>query len=205
MDKILDELNGRSFEVNTLEGAQEVLEHFMGDDGNRLNHCKRVVMNMKRLLEYTKLDYATRQKMLMVSTLHDIGYSEIVRISGYHPYDGYLYLRENGWDIGLCNLVLLHSFSRELAQGEYPELYHIFMNAERETDSKLIALISLADFTSSSTGEKCTLEERVEDIEARYGYESAVTKHAKLASRLLYGDATTYKLIKELELGHTKF
>jgi predicted hydrolase (HD superfamily) len=48
--------------------------------------------------------------------LHDIGYAPALRQTGFHPLDGAMYLRQEGWPEPVCALVAHHSGSRFVAR-----------------------------------------------------------------------------------------
>jgi hypothetical protein len=50
--------------------------------------------------------------LVAAAWLHDIGYGSPAWESGFHPLDGALYLRREGWPKGVCALVAHHSGSR---------------------------------------------------------------------------------------------
>ncbi|HEY7815711.1 MAG TPA: HD domain-containing protein, partial [Nakamurella sp.] len=55
---------------------------------------------------------ADRPRLISAAWLHDIGYSPAIRQTGFHPLDGALYLREQGWAPRLVALVAHHSGAR---------------------------------------------------------------------------------------------
>ena len=67
---------------------------------------------------------ADRPVLIAAAWLHDIGYAPAIQDTGFHPLDGGLYLRREGWDDRLAALVAHHSGAR-------------FVPAERGYDSMM--------------------------------------------------------------------
>ena len=195
MEKLLDYLNGRHFEVNTLEGAIKAMNHFLACMPDRLANTERVVSNLRELLKNYTPENLSKEDMLKVAMLHNIGYSHDLFFSSFHPYDGGIYLKENGWNREIYNLVMAHSFARELVVTEAKELFPYIMLAERSCSINDLAILALADFTAGPKGELLTLQERVDGIHTRYGADSTIGKHATLVRRTLGVFSLTARII----------
>lgn len=110
--------------------------------------------------------------------LHDIGYAEPIRITGFHPLDGATYLRVRGEEHRLCCLVANHSGAfyeatlRGLAneQRSFPD--------ERST---VRDALWYCDMTTSPSGEIVDFSERLEEIRCRYGHDHFVSRAITLA------------------------
>ena len=127
----------------------------------------------------TVLDEAEREVLAAGAYLHDIGYAPALVATGFHPVDGARHLRELGHE-RLAGLVAYHSgarFSAEL-QGLTDEL------AEFEDErSAVTRLLCYCDMTTGPQGESFTLEERLAEVERRYGPEHIVTRALCYAAR----------------------
>ena len=115
-----------------------------------------------------------RDLIVSAAWLHDIGYAPpLVRV-GFHPLDGARCLRDLGAEPRLSRLVAHHSGAaieaevRGLGDG---------LNAEfpQERSSAADALW-YADLTTGPDGEVLTVEERLAEIEQRYGPGDVVTR-----------------------------
>ena len=73
----------------------------------RWQHTKAVANQAVRVA--VTVPSADRQTLVAAAWLHDIGYSPLIRHTGFHPLDGGLYLRDHGWDERLVCLVAHHS------------------------------------------------------------------------------------------------
>nr|WP_075824881.1 HD domain-containing protein [Streptomyces acidiscabies] len=107
--------------------------------------------------------------LVAAATLHDVGYSPQVAVTGFHPLDGARFLRdEHGADDRLVRLVANHSFalleaeerglSDELAE-EFPLL----------GEPLLVDALIYCDMTTTPDGEQTAAGERVAEIRSRYG------------------------------------
>ena len=202
MEKLLNSYNEKKFAENTVCGARQVLDHFLKDLPDRHAHSLRVYQNVGMFMDTITMHPDKKKSILLAALLHDIGYSPDLRSSGFHPFDGYIYLHENGWDFEVTSLVLGHSFARELSATQSPELYHIYYQKEKFLDTELLTILSLADFTAGPTGNLVTLSDRVNDIVNRYGEESPISKHALLAKRSLRNINITSELLTRFNLSY---
>lgn len=166
----------------TLEKAKSTMYHFLKDNPNRLKHTLQVVDNLKQIASEQGICKPDSYYLLLeAGYLHDIGYSPILNKVNFHPYDGYRYLIDNDFPEDVAHLVLHHTYSALLysMQDKNPILESVYeSNTILKVYNTLLDYLALADMTSSPTGEHITMRERVEDIMARYGVDSAVSQHA---------------------------
>lgn len=114
-----------------------------------------------------------RGELVVAATLHDIGYAH--RDSGFHALDGARFLASRGFSTIVCDLVARHSASEIEAEVRGIDL-GVF--DEFAVDADLAAahsVIAWADMTTSPTGGTVTVEDRLDEIQSRYGPESLVT------------------------------
>lgn len=113
--------------------------------------------------------------------LHDVGYSPALVETGFHPLDGARYLRDvQKADGRLCHLVAHHScaiieagergLSGELAE-EFPP----------PQDALLPGLI-YCDMTTDPDGRTVSFDERLAEIQSRYGPDHLVSRSMRLAA-----------------------
>jgi len=115
-----------------------------------------------------------RGDLVQAATLHDIGYAH--SDTGFHALDGARFLLAQGFNRVVCNLVARHSVSEIEAEVRGLDLC-VFDEFAVSVDLDAgHSLIAWADMTTSPTGGTVTVEERLEEIQSRYGPESLVTK-----------------------------
>jgi hypothetical protein len=117
--------------------------------------------------------------LVCAALLHDIGYASSLAKTGFHPLDGARYLAGVGASDRLVNLVAHHSCSASEAElrGLSAEL------AEFDDEGPTPARDALwwADMTTTPTGRRTTLAERVAEIQERYGPDDVVSRFIRLA------------------------
>lgn len=129
--------------------------------GNRAVEVGRVVAP-------TRADTAF---LAQAAILHDVGYSQAARETGFHALDGARYLRSVGVDDQVVNLVAHHSCAAIEAQ-------------ERGLDEALLEFPSgppaltdgliFCDMTVSPDGLPVNVDDRISEILTRYGPDSVV-------------------------------
>ncbi|GAA0597400.1 HD domain-containing protein [Kribbella sandramycini] len=99
--------------------------------------------------------------------LHDIGYSPLIRTTGFHPLDGARYLRDVVVaDDVVCRLVAHHTGAIiEADERHIPELADEFALP----DSDLLDALTYCDVTTDPDGCRIGVEERLSEILMRYG------------------------------------
>ena len=110
--------------------------------------------------------------LVAAAYLHDVGYEPELATTQFHPLDGAQWLAGEGHE-RLAGLVAHHSGSKHEAAhrgldaqlGRYPD-----------EDSLLTAALAYCDMTTGPGGESMTPDERLADVEARHGADSAVAR-----------------------------
>ena len=104
--------------------------------------------------------------------LHDIGYSSLIRSTGFHPLDGARYLRDVLVAEGtVCRLVAHHSGALvEADERGIPELLHEFAMPGQD----LLDALTYCDVTTAPDGCPVGVEERLSEILMRYSSEHVV-------------------------------
>lgn len=179
MHLLLDQLNRRKVDYNTVEGAKELAHILLADNPDRLNHTLQVVTNCEVLSKLFSLTKEQNQLLLTSAYLHDVGYNRDFVISNFHPFDGYNYLKANDWDLDVCLLVLHHSEASTLYLISNSELYEYYEEKIPEHLLTIYKLLTIADMKSNSKGELVTFNKRLKDICERYGDSHPITKHAE--------------------------
>jgi putative nucleotidyltransferase with HDIG domain len=106
--------------------------------------------------------------------LHDIGYAPALHDSGFHPLDGARYLRDIHAETIFCRLVAHHSCAMIEAdeRGLAADLIREFKPAPHHLTDALI----YCDMTAGPHGQPMTVEQRLTEIQARYGPGHVVTR-----------------------------
>ena len=107
--------------------------------------------------------------------LHDIGYSPEVAVTGFHPLDGALYLRDVAHaDSRLCRLVANHSCA--ILEADERGLADVLSSEFPSPDPKLNDALAYCDMTTTPTGDVVSVHDRLSEIVDRYGPHDVVTR-----------------------------
>jgi hypothetical protein len=110
-----------------------------------------------------------RPLLVAAAWLHDIGYSPGIRQTGFHPLDGAMHLRKQGWDPRLVSLVAHHSGARFVpVERGFADLMADFAFE----DSPLSDALTYADQTVGPGGRRMTVPYRIAEAIARHGPDS---------------------------------
>lgn len=150
--------------------AAALADRLLASVGTRLAHSAMVAEQADRVARL--LEEPWRSAATQAAWLHDIGYSEQVARTGFHPLDGARWLRDRGWPSEVCRLVAWHTAAgveaKILGLGE--DLAAEF----NEPPSLALAILAWADLSSSPGGAPCLVSRRIDDILDRYPADSAV-------------------------------
>lgn len=127
-------------------------------------------------VEDNNILYTTTYDAIVAAYLHDVGYIKSIQEFGYHPVDGYLYVKKKWGEPIIANVVLWHMSAKELAPSELNHFYKdVWYGNSKVNEFKFKVLSSLIDFCDShvdSEGRICTLDKRLSDITKRHGFDS---------------------------------
>jgi HD superfamily phosphodiesterase len=119
--------------------------------------------------------------LVAAAYLHDIGYATEMAVTGFHPLDGAMWLRAQGHE-RLARLVAHHSGARfEAAVRGYKKRLAAFS----EEQSAVADALTYCDLTTGPNGERVSVAIRLNEIKARYGPTSAVTRAIDAATETL--------------------
>jgi hypothetical protein len=100
--------------------------------------------------------------------LHDIGYAPDLTVTGLHALDGARYLRDTQHtDARLCRLVAHHSCA--IIEAEERGLADVLGLEFKPAPYALSSVLTFCDMTTSPDGEPVPAEQRLAEIQHRYG------------------------------------
>jgi putative nucleotidyltransferase with HDIG domain len=147
--------------------ARDLVACILEEDPRRLQHCAGVAARAQALI--TTVPPSAAETLVAAAWLHDIGYAPQLRDSGFHPLDGAVYLRREGWPAPVCDLVAHHSGSRFVARiRKLDDRLREFVFVE----DALSDALTVADNTTGPNGMVMSLDERIRDKLKRHGSES---------------------------------
>jgi hypothetical protein len=128
------------------------------------------------------LDQEDRHYLVAAAYLHDIGYTPDLQRTGLHQLDGARYLRSPGAERLAC-LVAHHSEARfEIRLRGFGEE----LAAYKREESWVSDALTYCDLTTGPTGLPMTFEDRVAEVEQRYG-EGEIVDALRQATPYLLG------------------
>jgi hypothetical protein len=142
--------------------ARELAKELLGDLPGRWRHTEGVVRRAGQVSVTIGDD--DPDVLIAAAWLHDIGYAEPLRDTGFHPLDGGRYLRGHGWPDRLAALVANHSGARYTA-----EVRGLSLAEFPQEVSPLADALTYADQTTGPDGRPMTVPERVADMLKRHG------------------------------------
>lgn len=150
-----------------------LIRDYLGEGSPRYKHSIEV---SKLVMEIVGSSYEYSQHATIAALLHDIGYSEEVNFTGFHPVDGYRFLRAKGYVKDILDVVLHHSLAREdyLHNHSTKELedYKEIILSDRA--QKILEIVSYADWHTDGQGNRVSVDGRYADILDRHGHNSKV-------------------------------
>lgn len=132
----------------------------------------------------SRVPAALRSDLVAAAVLHDVGYAH--PDTGFHPLDGARFLQAEGFSRRVCHLVVHHSASTWEAEerGLSLDVYADF--AVEEVDlGPAHAVLWWADMTTGPRGADVTVEDRLAEIQTRYGPDHLVTRFVRRARPVL--------------------
>jgi HD domain len=162
------------------EWAAAEAERLLAPLGDRWKHVRAVGECARKVSAI--LDQEDRPYLVAAAYLHDIGYAPELERTGLHQLDGACYIRSLGAE-RLARLVAHHSEARfEIRlRGFATELAAY----ERE-QSWVSDALTYCDLTTGPTGLPMTVEDRVAEVEQRYG-EGEIVDALRQATPYLVG------------------
>jgi putative nucleotidyltransferase with HDIG domain len=145
------------------EQARRLAGRLLHDLPERWQHTTGVAQRADELATQLGED---RDLVVTAAWLHDIGYSEAARDTGFHPLDGARYLRDHGWPLRICALVAHHSGSRFVAVAR--GVQHLLVDFPYE-QSPISDAVTYADQTVGPGGRRMDIHERITDMLRRHG------------------------------------
>ena len=143
--------------------------------GRRWRHSRAVTDAARQLT--IGLAPEDAKALMAAAYLHDVGYARELALTGFHPLDGARHLRGLGLE-RLAGLVAHHTQGRH--EAKLRSLQEALAEFDDE-DNLVSAALAYCDLTTGPSGERMTPEQRLLDVEARYGDDSPVTMGLRAA------------------------
>lgn len=150
----------------------ETAASFYPADSTRLAHMRQASCTAKRIVSQAGYDSELADKIVTAALFHDIGYSEKLKNTGFHPLDGAAYLAHCNAPEDIIEAVLWHS-STPIEIEVLPDIKEIYDRfPEPELDGIIHDAVRYCDFRTSPVGESYSFGMRILELENRFGNES---------------------------------
>jgi hypothetical protein len=166
-----------------LSEARRVAFGFLRGDGDRWLHVQAVAACAAGLRPVVAAEDG--ELLVAAAWLHDIGYSPVLRDTGFHPLDGARYLASRGHEREAV-LVAQHSGARFVAEvrGLVAELARFPFTEDPLTDA-----LTYADQITGPRGERLSVADRLAEAVRRHGPDAATTLAAPQRDPYIYAAA----------------
>lgn len=149
-------------------GACELAGELLGVDSRRWRHSASAASQAELLA--SRLSGFDAEMLTAAAWVHDVGYADAIRTTGFHPLDGARFLRDRGEHTLAC-LTAHHSNSDVEARhrgltGELAEF--------KAPIGPALDALTFCDMTSGPEGARVSFDERLAEILERYEPEDVV-------------------------------
>jgi putative nucleotidyltransferase with HDIG domain len=164
--------------ADTVLRARMIAEQRLGSVAPRWAHVQGVAGAAE--LMATSLATIEAEAVVAAAWLHDVGYAPSVRRSAsFHPVDGALFVRAQGFPAVVVSLVAYHT-GAVFEAGERGLLDAL---AEfSEPPELLLDVLTCADMTTGPDGSRVRVEDRVSEILSRYPEDDPVHRAIERAA-----------------------
>lgn len=143
------------------ELAQKVASEYLSGLGRRWSH----VLTVGRLADVLAAAGTISDEIAAAAWLHDLGYAEELNVTGFHPLDGAVFLRDEGAPPEVVALVAHHTGAAIEAEERHLQWMLDDMPAADPVD---LDVVTFLDLVTSPDGSVTDPETRIEEILSRY-------------------------------------
>lgn len=153
-----------------VDSAARLAEELLAPVGSRWQHTQGVAARATSAA--SAVAESDRSILIASAYLHDIGYAEPLRRSGFHPLDGARFLQQRGWPVVVVGLVAHHSGARFVAAVRGLSSEAADFDDVRYVSGALADALTYADQTTAPDGTAVDLETRMVEMLRRHGPDS---------------------------------
>ncbi|SDX63457.1 HD domain-containing protein [Geodermatophilus africanus] len=153
-----------------VEAAFGLAHDLLGGLSSRWRHTRGVAH--RAATAAAAVPQTDRPVLVAAAWLHDIGYAQPLRRSGFHPLDGAWHLQEHSWPEPLAGLVAHHSAARFVAAVRGLAGPLRAFSAPRFARGPLADALTYADQTTGPDGQVMAVEDRLAEMLRRHGPDS---------------------------------
>ena len=155
--------SGRKIAIVEVAEARALARRLLADDmPQRWNHVQGVAKRAELFVDLVP----NWDALAAAANLHDIGYASELVDTGFHQIDGARYLRREGWDESVVNLVAHHSDAQ--IRADLNVLGDIYAAEFPRNETLPHRQLHFCDMTVALDGTPTTVEERLADMRHRH-------------------------------------
>ncbi|MBI9112028.1 HAD-IIB family hydrolase [Maridesulfovibrio ferrireducens] len=159
--------------------TEDLVGSFFPANSTRFAHMKQAARTAERIARQTGLNKKQADKLITAALFHDIGYSEKLGQTGFHPLDGAAFLAHVGAQEEVIEAVLWHS-STQRDIYFYPEIENIYKNfPDPSENNHTLKGVSYCDFRTSPVGQSFSFGQRISEFKKRPGASKYAQETAK--------------------------
>lgn len=161
--------------------ARVIAEQRLGSMAPRWAHVRGVAAAAESLASGLAADDA--DAVVTAAWLHDLGYAPSLRSSGFHPVDGAVFVRAQGFPAVVVSLVAYHTGAVfEARERGLSDALAEFAEPPR----LLLDVLTRADLITGPEGSRVRPEDRVSEILSRYPDDDPVHRAIERAAPTLF-------------------
>jgi len=149
-----------------IDHAEQVARVVLAELPERWRHTQGVAGRAAELAAALGED---PEVLVVAAWLHDIGYGEAARDTGFHPLDGARYLDRQRWPARISALVAHHSAACFVAEARG---LADALSWYRREESPLADALTYADQTVGPAGRRTSVQQRMAEMLHRHGPQS---------------------------------
>jgi Cof subfamily protein (haloacid dehalogenase superfamily) len=154
-----------------------LVKTLLGSEGSRIQHVLGVVRTAKELGSQLGEAQEFIDNLKLAALFHDIGYAESLRVTGFHPLDGALFLADQEAPRDVVLAVMLHSGADDEAPS-FPGAAktHLYDAVKGLNGHPMVEALTFCDLRTSPSGAPITFNGRLANLAERYGSEHPNTR-----------------------------
>lgn len=163
--------------LNTVEKALKIITNRFGADSDELKRVQTLISTCESWAEDMEFTGRQTELLLISACLLNIGKDKELNRLNFYPVDGYIYLKSNRWDNEVCDLVLHQSNAVNMPKPNNINIESYYFNPLPDELEVMHKILTLVNFTTNDSGEKVTIDERVNELDDKLGDDYPMALH----------------------------
>lgn len=147
---------------------EALVQKLLVDQPARIDHLLGVMHLARQISAEMELPPTESEALYLAALFHDIGRAATLRVTGFHPLDGAIFLAHRGASDSTVQAVLLHRFARNHA-ADHPAAAFFYAGLAETNHCLITDLLNFCDLRISHEGHLVTFPERISNILSRSG------------------------------------